>query len=736
MCDSPSYMISYYIGITTHIKTTMADPYLIFDYLRENKNDIATAYILNNKKLDYNIKNNAGTYLIFNIVLTNNLELLKSILATSIKIDVCDTDGRTIMYNPIKFGYNEIVAELINHSRRTIGVPICNLFDSNGNTALHYAITFKNIDCVDILLPYSNNTSQNKSGNTALHIAVMSRSCDVVEKIYNQIGDKILNIQNNSGETALHIACKLSLFDISRFLLTHGADANIAEYQLRSYPLHYACYSGNNSIVTLLLEHEPDVNVQDINGNTPMHYCVMYEKLDALRTLTTNSKIKANANMYNTNLALPLHIIFNKSVSNLVAFVDILIPITNLNFQNTHGITCMHHICRTSFWKQYEHTLERKKMDILIESNDGIRPVDYVDKNDLELFVEIVANSYVHFLFNKHAVWNMPWENKCSESGHICKKEAISKINKLIKSQTRTCRDRTYPTSVNTIKCVEITFDERTRMNTMIGTSLDIVSGLLYLSYKHTTLGIVYGQINETNMSKWKFYKKNNISGMQPFDCILETYFLTWYDGKLDVDDSVTSITRNLLRDTTIEYIVYFVRIVKYDGNGHANVLMYSKHTNELERFDPLGAEYEPSLDDNLVSYFEKIIPSVKYISPNQYMSSVGFQKIDLAENQNEYIGDPNGFCVSWSMWYVDTRISFPEIPRTKFIKHFIQQITEKHTKYRSFVRNYSANITKIRDDILLKSSIDINQFINGEYNDDTLNILLNNINTTLQKIL
>lgn len=731
----------------------MSDKKDLFIKLRNNKIDSVIKYISDNSDLDYNIKDDAGTYLIFYIITTNNVTLLDKILQTNIKIDVYDSDGRTILYAPIKYGFTNVVETLLKYSENTVGIPIQSIMDDNSNIALHYAIMFKNIECFNLLAPISNCASVDKNGNNALHHATMTRSLHFVEQIYQL--NNYTNIQNNSGETPLHIACRTSLPDIANYLITRKSELNIQEYHLQSTPLHYACYSGNDKIVSMLLDNNVDVNIQDFDGNTPLHYCVMHDKINVAHLLLTHhsSINKININLFNINLQLPLHVAFDNLPDNLHTYIELLLPKTNLNFQNKLGISCLHELCRLALWKKYAGILRIKKLDIIIRDFNDMRPIDYVDKKSTNEFIDIIVDSYLHILNAKGKQWPTKWENECkhlfgSNSTHDlpeildatkkgdlvkCKNSVKTKILSLIDTKQWKCNEKTYPMKEKSSKCIKLDFDERITINTMIGTSLDILCGLLYLIQKHKNIKVGLEGIQITDMSKCDFYKKNIVPGTGTFECILEKYFITWYKNMLHIDPIVKKITTDNINSQNIDFIVLFIRLIHRNGEGHANILLYSKKINEIERFDPFGSGYDNELDVKLDKYFSDIIPKVKYVSPRDYMSTVGFQKIDVSESQNEYIGDPEGYCVAWSLWYVDMRITFPNITRTKLIKYIMQQIGEKHMKYRSIIRNYSRNITKIRDTILNKAELDVNQYVNGEYGIDDGEKIINEINSIVR---
>jgi hypothetical protein len=381
-------------------------------------------------------------------------------------------------------------------------------------------------------------------------------------------------------------------------------------------------------------------------------------------------------------------------------------------------------------------------LDIIVQSFDHTRPIDYVDKKLFDKFIDIAVESYYHFIIIKKNTWSTDWENECPKDITKCKEFIRAKIVRLVGASRSTsdvskqssviCSEKTYPVKVNTKKCIKINFDDKITVNTMVGTTLDIICGLIYLSSKHKNMKVAFENISITDTSKCDFYKKNIVPGNGSFECILEKYFITWYKNILDIDPVVEGIVTRGMNNPSIDFMVFFIRLVYKNGGGHANILLYSKKTNELERFDPFGSGQDDLLDKKLETYFGNLIPKLKYVSPSDYMSTVGFQKIDVTESQNEYIGDPEGYCVSWSMWYADMRTTFTDISRTKLIKYIIQQIGEKHMKYRSIIRNYSRNITKIRDKLLNVADLDINKYVNGVYNIIDATKIVDEINAML----
>ena len=64
--------------------------------------------------MDLNIQDNHMNYMVQYIILANQIEILKQILKYNVVIDWIDVAGKTILYEPIRFNYTEIIDILID----------------------------------------------------------------------------------------------------------------------------------------------------------------------------------------------------------------------------------------------------------------------------------------------------------------------------------------------------------------------------------------------------------------------------------------------------------------------------------------------------------------------------------------------------------------------------------------------------------------------------------------------
>lgn len=69
-------------------------------------------------------------------------------------------------------------------------------------------------------------------------------------------------------------------------------------------------------------------------------------------------------------------------------------------------------------------------------------------------------------------------------------------------------------------------------------------------------------------------------------------------------------------------------------------------------------------------------------------------------------------------------RLQYYKIPVKKLIILLIRRIREKNLSYKTIIRNYTTNITQIRDKILHNVKSDINDYINSQLTDHQYNAL------------
>jgi ankyrin repeat protein len=716
---------------------------VLFEYIKNHQYDKLLNVIKLDNKYDLNQVDETGVYLIQYAILFRQRDLVALLISKNCKLDILDSDGRSIFFVPIKFGYNEIVNLLINFSNVVIGLPLLEMLDKNLNIPLHYAIMFNRYDTIKQMLQIKFNINiRDINGNTALHLIIKTSKENTIDIINIMIEKDIgLNFFNKMGENALHIAVETNNLEIAKILLKNKININTQTVDDHLTPLLIATIHSNILMCKLLLEYNPDIDSQDIYGNTVLNHAI----LNKSKQLIDLFYDKTNINLTNISGNIIINLFFENDISidNIsdYKFEEILSK-SELNIQNNIGKTTWHYLAENNLWKMYESILINKKNKIFIQDIDGITPYDIVISKFPEAkdnFIDIIALSFFNLILKKtDMVYNIYINciEKIKDINKISlaeKKNCLIEIKKLIIEKNISAPERKKSYCLNNIEFENIKFSSYT------GISLDIVMGLIYIQNKFnivkTSLTIDF--INNPILES--YYKSNGIQKSKFNDFL--NFEIVWSYQKMFVPTILKQII-NDFKDNNIQKILVIPIGIELSNGAHANVLLYNKETNEMERFEPYGMNFPPgfnynppNLDTNLknlfMNYFENYNNiEFKFIRPIDYQSKIGLQLLDSIEYTKEKnIGDPGGFCAAWSLWYVEMRISNKNIKRNELIYKLINLIRLKKLNFRSVIRSFTKKITDIRDNYLKNANIDINNWLNDNFTEIEWNKLIKLIN-------
>ena len=266
----------------------------LFNLIKSNQYEKLINLIKNDNKIDLNIIDETETYLVQYAILFRQKDLLALMITRNCKLDILDTEGKSIFYVPIKFGYTEIVKLLITFSNVIIGIPLLELQDDKLNIPLHYAIMFNKYDIInDFLDAYNNINFKDINGNNELHLLIKKitkENFDLLEKLLlNKIS---INHINNYGQNALHIAVENNNIEIAKILLENNININVQTINDHLTPLIIATIHNNIEMCELLINYEPNFDNQDIYGNSVLCHAIMNK---------SNQMIKLYYNKTNVN---------------------------------------------------------------------------------------------------------------------------------------------------------------------------------------------------------------------------------------------------------------------------------------------------------------------------------------------------------------------------------------------------------------------------------------------------
>lgn len=175
-----------------------------------------------------------------------------------------------------------LVSKILNSNNIDV-----NLQDSQGNTALHIAITSNNKTIFKEILfnknVKPNLTIKNNEEQTVLWLAlVKSESYNdfhLADSFANMLIEKgcELDTTDSSGDSLLHLCARKELEHAAIFLVNKNAKIDLLNNDHESV-LHVACEFGLTKLVDALLAQNADPNVQSskvTNSQTPMHKAIL-----------------------------------------------------------------------------------------------------------------------------------------------------------------------------------------------------------------------------------------------------------------------------------------------------------------------------------------------------------------------------------------------------------------------------------------------------------------------------
>jgi ankyrin repeat protein len=694
----------------------------LFEYIHKQDWTNIKKLIEETKDIDLNIRDDSNNYLIQFIIIYNKYDFIDLFVEKKCKIDIINNEGKTLLYYGIKYNYYNLVEKLLNI--KCIGFPIIDLKDKNLYYPIHYAIIYNNIKIVELLLKKGSDINQKDgNGNTPLMTSIKLKYNKISKFLLNDKNINI-NITNNIGESALHIACNYEQEQIVELIVDNkDIDINIQDNEHKYTALMYAV-SLNNIKITQLLLNNPNINIliQDIIGNTAFHHGInqdVSEELIKLLDEKIESKKESDHiyNLTNLNGNTILHLLLEKNIQiNLKKYIDN----TNLNIQNYQGNTIWHLFGKR--WYGYILDLEHKKNNVFIKNKKN--EIAFDKYKDSEKFIDMLIKSYYNYLKLRKKEWKNEWDVICQNN------DLLKKLDFKDNSTEKNCYEKIKKNIIDNNVSVPykkmnycITFDNNILHDyiTYTGTSLDILSGMLFLKQFNN----VFTSLNKKfiiNESLTEYYKVLGI-----IKEIKGEYFnfeITWLYQKIFYPSNFDTIIQNF-KDSNKRFFVIPLGIYHSD-QAHANILLYDYKLNEIERFEPSGSEYPLSfnynsdlLDFYLENYFSEKFKDCKYYKPRSYEMNIGFQTMEIVDI-NKKIGDPGGFCGAWSLWWVYMRIKNENIERKKLFLQLVKNIRRNNISFKSVIRSFSKYVTDIRDGLLKRVSLDINKWLNDDFDYDT----------------
>jgi hypothetical protein len=604
-----------------------------------------------------------------------------------------------------------------------------NQLDNNGKNLLSYLIPMTEPDkindyekCIDVILQYKNIDLKNSRLSPPLFETIKIKNYRLMDKLikYNK---NIVNIYNYAFLTPIAYATQLKDHNVILKLLKYDVDTR---------------YSGFDSEYNLMkiAFNNKDLKAMEIFSKDPhlLHFPIN-KYLDTITHLLLSDN--------NTKYEFLAEIIYK----------------TNLNTQNIVGVTPLHILLFTGKWLNFNKYLSLKKLDLFIEDQSGSTPDDEFKKylqlkkinNNHEIvhkYHDMIINSYLTQLENnsKKRYDLSDFDKKCYENIDECKKTLLDTIfkNKI-----------SYPIVLHEHENNNLNINLVSGIETNKGIFLPDTQRLIYfiltIMNKYNTLTVPFQYFTQTKYINDTIKFTNEIQVMLNDDYypIYSSYMTSYMEILYEMSPSIIlwkNIDINYIHrdfDNSFKKCLYhnskrfiYIRLsIMVDPRfNHANVILFDKKTGILERFEPYGnLSIIDGMDDyHLDNFIEERISSIvkpyldkhklklEYISPSSYNNGISFQTVSDEDSISlKKHGDPMGYCLAWSLWYLEMRLSNPDVHPLTLIDESLKLIinrqknTVKLSTFIDFIRNYTTKIENEKNKLLL--SIGFNQ--NSLYN-------------------
>ncbi len=685
--------------------------------VRFNKYEIVK--ILLDKGAKYDIVDKMERSILYDAIESNFFSIIELLLKHSdtnvgvMMTNIRDINGSIPLHYAIKHKNIEVVKLLLKYKSN------CFIIDKTGYNSLHLATRTGFYEIVkDIGKIMTNLNSKTNKGESALHISINFQYNNITKYLLDEKADP--NIIDTENEfTPLHYGVGWNNIEIVKYLLDKGADPNKQDIY-GNIPLMYCIKEDYGECFDILMKVNVYVNMWNIDGKIVMHE--LLENYDETKKYYVDKLIiKSNISLQDNDGNTCLHYLI---IYNIWQFY---IPILKNKKMNIFA----------------KNSSDKAVIDLIY--SDDIN--DQKKMKEYNIFIDTVTQSYVNILRREKKNWTEELDKICSRQfselteeekkiiddtvydetefdtscSLLIRNKLMNDINKYRQGQLTYCQ-RSYPTSKT--QCVDIGDGPIVDVCTFTGSILDVLIGLIYLIKKNKNACTTLGKSHTPNEDLCNFYKSMGL--IMNGRCDFLNFEIVWINYKLYMIDNFSKLFINCIKSIH-RFIIIPLGIEMITGS-HANYLIYDKEIKELERFEPhggttpIGFNYNSQyLDEILSDYFKSMDPEIIYISPNKYIPKIGFQIMDSQEETQTRIGDPGGFCALWSIWYVDQRLTYNTYDRKKLIKYLFANIKLQRLSYRNMIRNYSRNIINHRDKLLKMINIDINDWLNDNFTNNQL---------------
>lgn len=469
-------------------------------------------------------------------------------------------------------------------------------------------------------------------------------------KIYYDILKEIKNYNSPKARLPLNYAIEKGYNNVAKFIINNiDVDCNLRDDNSFN-SLMLALLYKDKEIAKLLLEKKDiDINYGGSeNRYVPLTIIIKFELFDLYNSLKKHNNL--NYNNSDNVLNIPAHYLIQylKQKPNNTfqkVYKDILLN-SNLNHSNFEGNTCLQLLVKYGLWESYEDVLENVQFDPNLENKYGESTLSYLEGKKLQKFVGIIDTQIKN-----------GYHSKMSEKILI-----------------------TLPISIPS-------YD----FGTFNADSIHNITYLMYILNKYKQASVPMQYPNAEKHS-WDMYmlnlgmidNKKNDSMLSTIGLYTSSFYsvvphiVFWRDKFVNYvnPNMKLYLTRVIMSDC--RFVIIKLTLSPYITLLHSNMIIYDKKRNTIVRFEPYG-DWDLAdsyhLDKMILELFEESldkpkIATLKFIRPSEYLDKTKFQSTSLGDDYNyKNLGDPEGYCLAWSYWFLELKMTNPDIDEKELVK-------------------------------------------------------------------
>jgi hypothetical protein len=532
-------------------------------------------------------------------------------------------------------------------------------------------------------------------------IAIFFKNKDIIKMLIKHKFDFVNVIQNNTKYTTILACVELSLHDIVEIILKEIKNKH-NNYEVYNIINRYAKSTHINPIF-LSIQNNDDVMLKIlIKYMTPYirKKHILFNQIDRYRNLYIHRILLSDNKKFLDN--------------DIVSF---FIKYSDMNYQNYDGNTPAHLLFNKNIWVQYIDLLKTKNIDYELKNYNDKNCKKYVKEKDKDIFKQLKnnKNNNDNKKYNINSLLDINNKNEPKNYG-LFNSDSVHYM--LYVKYLENKYDNIY--------IPKITYNKKDHKNV-----------------------IFYNKINKYFLNKETHFLDSLLTDLLELFYSYHPSTIIWCNEDVHyISPKLGNVLKKNIKENH-RYVLLKITIILNNGDGlHAGCLLYDKHKKNAWRFEPYGMtnynnidnKYEKTIDYYLENILKDVYGKINYYDPDKYLNSYNFQLISRdEEKKNMNLGDPGGYCLAWTIWFIELILSHQKNDIIELLNNFFNKnnidkiLTEEEKKdtkssnyYLDYIRRYAHKLDNEKNKLLKSKGIRDYDIYKSVMSKNTENIIFN----------